>query len=340
MRVLFVTNGYPTEDHPEYCVFNKEQVSSIEKRGVEVDVIFINARDYGRSEYVKAIKIIKDKSKNADLIHCFHGLSYLITLLSVGKKVPLVVSFLNAIENEYIEFPKPVSQICSVITKMLVKKNIGMIFKDRVPIWAKTNSLAKNIPNGVNIEQFFPLKRSEAIQALNLDSSKRYVLFVSSKDKFRRQKRYDMFTLVLKNLKADQAFSDVEELCLVNETRDRVPLYFNSASVHLLTSDFEGSPNSVKESMACNTPVVSTNVGNVKEMFQGGEAGCEFVNVGDVDALTESLKNTLGSSERIDLLSVLKNNDLDSVSSAQAVCQLYSEVLSNFATSNKFLSTP
>lgn len=339
MRVLFVTNGYPTKDHPEYCVFNKEQVASIERLGIEVEVIFINARDKGRLEYLRAIKRIRQQSKDADLVHCFHGLSYLITLLSIGKKTPLVVSFLNAIENEYIEFPKPLSGIFSEITKKLVKKNIGMIFKDRVPLWAKNNSLAKNIPNGVNTEKFYPLERKVAQQSLSLDVNKRYVLFVSSKDKYRKQKRYDIFCKVLEHLKTDNAFSDVEALCLVNESRERVPFYFNSAAVHLLTSDFEGSPNSVKESMACNTPIVSTNVGNVQEMFSGGGVGCELVEIGDISGLIESLKKVLLNTESIDLPKLLNKNNLDSVSSATAVCELYREVLSDYATSSKFVST-
>lgn len=339
MRVLFVTNGYPTKEHPEYCVFNKEQVDSIKKEGVEVDVIFINAREYGRFEYLKAIRLIREKSKKADLIHCFHGLSYLITLIAIGKKVPMVVSFLNAVENEYIEFPRPFAHGFSYLTRKLVKQNIGMIFKDRVPAWAINNSLARNIPNGVNIEQFFPIDQVEAKQALNIDPDKRYVLFVSSKDKLRQQKRYDIFCKVLENIKQDAAFSDVEELCLVNESRERVPLFFNSASVHLLTSDFEGSPNSVKESMACNTPVVSTNVGNVQDMFNGGGIGCELVEVGDIATLTQTLKNVLANPSDVDLLSVLKNRRLDSVSSAKAVCELYCDLLAVTTASNKFVST-
>ena len=50
-----------------------------------------------------------------------------------------------------------------------------------------------------------------------------------------------------------------------------MPFYFNAVSLHLMTSDFEGSPNSVKECICCNTPVVTTNVGNVEDMLSGAE---------------------------------------------------------------------
>ena len=52
-----------------------------------------------------------------------------------------------------------------------------------------------------------------------------------------------------------------------NVERCLVPMYLNAANLHLISSDFEGSPNSVKECMCCNTPVVSTPVGNVSEMI-------------------------------------------------------------------------
>lgn len=60
---------------------------------------------------------------------------------------------------------------------------------------------------------------------------------------------------------------NAEEVVMRNVDRPLVPLYLNAANMHLISSDFEGSPNSVKECMCCNTPVVSTPVGNVEEMI-------------------------------------------------------------------------
>jgi glycosyltransferase involved in cell wall biosynthesis len=54
-----------------------------------------------------------------------------------------------------------------------------------------------------------------------------------------------------------------------NVKRELIPTYLNAANLHLISSDFEGSPNSVKECLCCNTPVVSTAVGNVPEMLSG-----------------------------------------------------------------------
>jgi len=52
-----------------------------------------------------------------------------------------------------------------------------------------------------------------------------------------------------------------------------MPFYINAADVVLLTSLWEGSPNVIKESMACNRPIVSTDVGDVNHLLNGLD-GC------------------------------------------------------------------
>src|SRR5699024_3269589 len=115
------------------------------------------------------------------------------------------------------------------------------------------------LPNGVNTQFFIDKGKWESFKKLGLNESKIYILFVSS-NFIRKQKRYDRFKKVLAILTKQYKWENIEELSLVNIPRDLMPYYFSASSLHLLTSDFEGSPNSVKESMSCNTPVVSTPV--------------------------------------------------------------------------------
>jgi teichuronic acid biosynthesis glycosyltransferase TuaC len=49
----------------------------------------------------------------------------------------------------------------------------------------------------------------------------------------------------------------------------QVPLYLNAADVLLCASRAEGSPNIVKEALACNLPIVASPVGDVPERLQG-----------------------------------------------------------------------
>lgn len=321
MKILFVTNGYPTVNNPEYCVFTKEQIESVSKfQEIEGQLIFINARENGIQAYIKAIPILKKKIRQADLIHTFHGLTFLLVFLIAPSK-QIVVSFLNSIENEYGE-KKFLSQPLVFLTKRLIQRmNITKIFKDKVPARFSQNSYY--LPNGVDTSKFYPISKSEAKRKLGLDESKKYILFVSSKNKYRKQKRYDRYKKVLEILR--MRYDNIEELALVNEPRERIIYYFNAAELHLLTSDFEGSPNSVKEALACNIPVVATNSGNVKMMLDGIE-NCyvsSSFNASELADLTTKVLEVPSSEVNISKYITLKR--LDMKAKALELTKIYKE---------------
>lgn len=260
MKILHITNNYPTANYPIFGIFVKEQIDSLKVIGLECDVFFINGKEKGTFEYLKCIGNLKKMAEknNYDIIHCHHAFSALTALLfaRVHKNVPVVVSFQN----------DPSDESKLNLYNLLFKYTSAFIFKN--------NSKYANPPkgyylsNGVNTSLFKPLPREVACQKLQLDPSKRYILFVSS-NCIRKQKRYDRFLAVINLLVKKYDLEDIKELKLINIQRELVPYYFNAASLHLLTSDFEGSPNSIKEAMACNIPVVSTNVGNVQDLLDG-----------------------------------------------------------------------
>jgi glycosyltransferase involved in cell wall biosynthesis len=269
MKVLFVTNLFPTENNPDFGVFTKEQIDAVMNSKVSGEIIFINAKENGSIAYWDAYKKIKRLYKKYDIIHCFHGLS-LITAFFATKNIPILVSFLNEIKYESLKKNKLINALLISFYKLIINsKRVYKIFKDRLPVDSNLSVRSFYLPNGVDMTKFYPLSKELACSKLGIDSSKTYILFVSSKDIYRKQKRLDVFRKTIEVLKNKKTNYNFEELILSNVSRDFCNYYFNAASVHLLTSDYEGSPNSVKEAMCCNTPVVSTNVGNVKQMFQG-----------------------------------------------------------------------
>jgi len=109
---------------------------------------------------------------------------------------------------------------------------------------------------------------------------------MDSNTKHRTQKRVDRFIETMKILKEKYLLSDLEPLILTNIERQLIPIYLCASNLHMLTSDFEGSPNSVKECLACNVPVVSTPVGNVTELI-GDVRGCYISKTFNPDELAE-----------------------------------------------------
>ena len=270
MKILFITNLYPTYNNPDYGIFTKEQIDNVLKNNdIRGEIIFINAKEKGIKEYIRAYRLIKNNYKKYDFIHCFHGLTLIIAYLAT-KRINILISFLNAIENESLLNFKLINRIYISVYKFISrKKRIYKIFKDSIPKDSKIANQSYYLPNGVDTSLFNIMPKKDACNLLNLDRDNNYILFVSSKDIKRSQKRYDIYCLVIKYLKEKHSECNFKELVLTNQPRSICNLYYNASSVLLVTSDFEGSPNSVKEAMACNLPIVSTDVGNVSDMLSG-----------------------------------------------------------------------
>jgi len=123
------------------------------------------------------------------------------------------------------------------------------------------------IPCGVDLEKFRPVDREYARQRVGLSASCTYVLFPF--DPGRQLKRHDLAEAAVALLRRQGM--DVSLLAVWNASNDQMPLYYAAADAMVLCSDTEGSPTSVKEALACNLPVVSTDVGDVRAIMRGVE---------------------------------------------------------------------
>ena len=261
MRILHLTNNYPTLNFPIFGIFIKEQLESLRSLGVDIEVFFINSREEGKIEYLKSLFRLRKylKTNKFDIIHCHHCFSAVILLLSGSARgTRRLLSYQSDPRNEG----------GLVLFWILIWLFDRIILKNK----PRETNLRKTayLPNGVNLDFFVPLDKKECKDKLGLDQKKRYVLFMDSYNR-RNCKRIDRYSETLEILREQFGHNDLEPLVLTNTGRSLIPAYINACDLHLLTSDFEGSPNSVKECMACNVPVVSTPVGNVKDLLSGIE---------------------------------------------------------------------
>ena len=313
MKVLHLTNNFPTLNYPIFGIFVKEQIESIKNLGVDCDVFFINGRENGKFEYLLSIfKLRKYLNANKyDIIHCHHAISALCLIISGAvKRNKVIVSFQNDPENEFGLF----------IYRFIKKRISQSIFKNNSKLIVDDSG--SYLANGVNTSFFINKGKAESYERLGLDNTKIYILFVSS-NFIRKQKRYDRFKEVLKILTSQYNWKNIEELILINSKRDLVPYYFSASSLHLLTSDFEGSPNSVKECMCCNIPVVSTPVGNVTEMLLGAH-NCFVTNSFDAEELAFFCNEALRKNGNPRDIIIQKKLDIESV--ALKLKQIYIKV--------------
>lgn len=318
MKILHLTNNYPTSNLPIFGIFVKEQIESFSKLDVKNDIFFINGREKGKLEYLKSIFHLRKflKNKHYEIIHCHHAFSAVCLILSgQAKNFKTIVSYQN----------DPLNEQGKILYNFIKKNCNAIILKNNSTVVDRKKVFYQ--PNGVNTNFFKPIEREKCIEKLGLDTQKQYILFVSS-NFIREQKRYDRFQEVIGILRNKYRINDIEELKLINTERSLVPYYFNAASIHLLTSDFEGSPNSVKEAMACNTPVVATDVGNVRELLTEVD-GSYVSSTKDVMELAELAYKALTDNKTFNSREKLIEKKLDIESVAKNIISIYKNIIND-----------
>lgn len=285
MKILHVTTNYPTPDRPVFGIFVKEQIESLQKIGVDCDVFYCNGQNKGFRKYITYLPKLWWKAVlgGYDIIHCHHALSAVMLWLTgapLFKRV--VLSYQNDPDHEWGEIWY---RRFNRHFKRFIVKNTSSYLKKPKFVY---------LPNGTNSEFFKPMEKKECRTQLDWDMENYYILYMDSNSKKRTQKRHDRYIEVIEILKKD--YDNIVSVELINTPREKIPTYMNACDLHLMTSDFEGSPNSVKECLCCNTPVVSTDVGNVRDMM-GDIPGCYVTNSFSSEELAQCVKNVLESKE-------------------------------------------
>lgn len=282
MRVLFVSSGKQGGVNP----IIKNQGESLKRAGVELDYYALNGR--GWKGYVKNIKPLRDKIKKGgyDVVHAHYSwTAYITGVASMGLKVPMVVSLMGNDILDHWWYPVLARMVAkckpwkAVIVKSQEMKNrVGMPY-------------ANVIPNGVNMEMFCELPQVECQKKLGWDSKKKHVLLPA--DPSIPRKNWPLAEAAVQKLNADNCQLKTFELhAFKNTPNDETPIWYNAADAVVLSSFYEGSANALKEAMACNRPVVTTDMGDCRERIEGCE-GCYVANTYEVDEFAELLGKAL-----------------------------------------------
>lgn len=251
MKVLVVTNMYPTAEKPVWGIFVKEQVESLRRefpREVDIDVYLVNGAR-SRWAYVRSMLEVPRivKAGGYDLVHVHYGLTQLATML---VSIPLVVTFHGT---DLLR--KPGYYISRVLT--------GKAARAIVVSGNLREQLGRGevIPCGINVRDFrVPLTWLPGEHTLRTPRTLR-LLFPG--DPAVAVKNYRLFQSVCQLL--TERGVAVIETHLAGVIRSEVPELFWKSDVMVLTSHREASPMVIKEAIAARLPFVSVPVGDVKE---------------------------------------------------------------------------
>jgi glycosyltransferase involved in cell wall biosynthesis len=183
---------------------------------------------------------------------------------------------------------------------------------------------ARVIPNGVDLHVFHPLDKLAARKKLQWEETWNYVIFTPSRANNVIVKNGALALEVVNRIKQRHPGTKLE--LILDKSPEEVTDMMNAADCLLLTSLHEGSPNVVKEAMACNLPVVTTAVGDVDERLANVRPSF-VVNSYDPDTIGEKVLEILSTHERSNGLHELKKQNLTGEFSATQIVQLYDEVL-------------
>ena len=282
MKILLVSR-YKEQFTRNMLPFVLEQGESLRAAGCDAHGEPITV-DYFtvRGNYVKAAVELRKKIRETrpDIVHAHYGLSgvtaalaVLSLRLSLSSSAPALVSTFHNGET----LNRKVNFLCSLFSLradhvIYVAEHI----RDKAIFVNKHNT---TLPCGVNLEESKPTDYQQARAQLGFDSEKYYILFGGAFSNTRKNVallREAVDKLHQSQIKNHQ--SKIEILEMKGMDRKTVALYMSACDMFALPSKSEGSPQALKEAMACGCPCLATDIADVRLLLGGLEGNyiCSF----------------------------------------------------------------
>ncbi len=296
IRVLMITADWP--DHASWggtATFIPRQVDFLRAAGVSVDVF----RFRGGGKLVRYAAAWLDvqrrlRRERYDLVHAQFGQS---GLLALPKRLPLVVTYrgddLEGVRSNTTGHLTALGRLLPVLCRAVARRaDANIVVSAHLKPFLHRGAKSHVIPSGIDLQRFRLIPQAEARRKLGFSLDRQLVLFVGSPSLAR--KRYDLarqaVEVVKRSLPADLVLG-------WGVPHDQMPYFMNACDAMVFASLQEGSPNVVKEALACNLPVVSVAVGDVPERLRG-VTGCEVCADDQPETIAAALVRTLRRGQR------------------------------------------
>ncbi len=322
MKVLFVSSANSSDFG--VAPFIKSQGDSLSERGIKIS--YFGVKGKGISGYIKSAQLLRKylKNNNIDIIHAHYVLSGWVAVLAFSGK-PIILSLMGSdAYGEYVgpgktRFNSRYLPLLSILIQPFVKRIICKSKNIEKIIWQKSKS--QIIPNGIDID-----KISDTVYDIkNLPEyapSKINALYFGSKTNIR--KNHDLIAKSLKMI-SDDRINLISPYPIAHE---KVIQYLKAGDILLLPSFMEGSPNIVKEAMACNCVIVATNVGDVEWLF-GDEPG-HFIGGFDYESFAQKIEEAIqfvDHKQQTNGMERILKLGLDSKTIANRINEIYGQIL-------------
>lgn len=294
MHILFVAPGTQSGWH---MPFVQREAEALRAAGHEVELFRFDNRSYWRLPGELRRLRAAVRSRRPDLVHAQFG-KFNALLAALGG-APLVVTFRGTDINrnpKYSILREALGIGASQLAAWFARGIVCVSREIREKVWACRSRPSLVVPTGVDLKLFRPADRAAARARLDHAPGERVVLFNAGKNPAVKDPRLAEAAVA----QARRIAGEIRFVVLDGKAPpDEIPVYMNAADVLLVTSFTEGSPTVVQEAMACDLPVVTVDVGDVRERLEG-VAACEVVASRDPAELGAALARVLLAGKRSD----------------------------------------
>lgn len=290
-----------------FAPFVTEQVEALKEAGVECR--FFPVRSRGMAGYLRQVPALRHAIREfkPDIVHAHYGLCGL--LANLQRRVPVVTTYHGSDINDLkVRRLSKIAVLLSAFNIFVSQKCIDLV---------KPKKNYALIPCGINLDDFPEIDKVEARRQMGLNPESRYVLFAGAFDN-------PVKNAPLAKEVVDQ-LSDVEIIELKGYSRSQVAILMQAVDVLIMTSICEGSPQVIKEALACGCPIMSVDVGDVKERTEGVE-GCFVSTIHEPIILSVLLQKALFYESRTNGREKIINDNLVNRQVAQCLIDLYQKV--------------
>lgn len=312
MRILIVAR-YKVGFYRNMMPFVLEQGEALGLIGNEVDYFLVEGKGLGSYFRARSSLIKKIKDFRPDIIHAHYGLSGITAVLQ--KTVPVVTTFHNG---ETLSFSANIlSSLFSLRASYMIY--VAQHIYDLSYIKRKKNYSI--IPCGVNLDECVITDYHVAREELGFDNDKKYILFGGAFENLR--KNYPLLKRGVDLLNRN----DIVILEMKGLSRLEVSKLLSACDLFALPTKSEGSPQALKEAMACNCPIVATDVADIKHLL--GDLPGHYICTFDEENVAENVKKALSFQGRTEGRKRIVELELENEQVAQRLIKIYQGIIEN-----------